>query len=403
MESPQEHESPPTSRLLHLPREIRDLIFEYVLVKVAIPIECAITKASSTRTRGIDGWDLPKDIKEVFPLMVPWAHRRVWSVPAFDIAMGYSDNDRHSPSAVQMTYQIQREIGGKKAEGAHISLFQVCRQTYAEANEIFYGKNTFSFTSDFRIPTAFAFLCDRPPHSLRHIKSLELSLLESSNMRGTTEAPYPIIRRSTDSLVLQFTYHYFTELCTLLSTPRLSLERLYLTVETMASAGDGGVIDLRDGLAREEQKMNSPRPWVPIWIDPLLKIEGLEILEMRWVSNRPQIQRMVDTMDLMQRGMLTGTPKKHTSHVLTECIDGSESLKLRLQSDDRINVHCTSENDPVWKIVSENDGLVSPRVRPRNETQEFNLFTSRPHCRELLESYAEAYASYFGLKRAYSA
>ncbi|KAF2827575.1 hypothetical protein CC86DRAFT_276114, partial [Ophiobolus disseminans] len=294
-----------TSRFLQLPRELRDLIYENVLVKDIIPIECAVTRQSPSLPYRRGSGNPPLNwTDEVYLLRASWVHRRVWSVPAFDIDLGLF-NDNHSlPDSVYMTYQIEKETGNQEMNCVGINLFQVCKQIYEEASKMFYSRNVFSFTSDFRIPCAFAFLCDRPAASLRNIKSLELSLMEANNLRGTTNAPYPVVTRSTDSLVLLFAYQYFTELCTLLSTSRINLQNLYLTIESTASFGDGGHIGLRDSLQKERLKMNCPGPWIPIWLDPLLKIEGLELLEMRWFSDRPQMLRMTDTMDLIQQHMI---------------------------------------------------------------------------------------------------
>jgi hypothetical protein len=98
----------------------------------------------------------------------------------------------------------------------------------------------FSFTADFSIPTAFAFLCDTPAEPFLLISSMELALTEYNNTNGTTETHYPITRRSTDSLVLQYAYNHFTELCTLLSTCRMRLQTLHLTIESLAARHHGG-------------------------------------------------------------------------------------------------------------------------------------------------------------------
>ncbi|KAF2729146.1 hypothetical protein EJ04DRAFT_568891 [Polyplosphaeria fusca] len=60
----------------------------------------------------------------------------------------------------------------------HLQVMRVCRQLYAEARDIFYGRNIFRFDADLRIPCALRFLEDRPPVSRNHIKSVELALTE---------------------------------------------------------------------------------------------------------------------------------------------------------------------------------------------------------------------------------
>jgi len=395
-----------SSRFLQLPREIRDLIYAHALVRDVIPIECAVTRPSPSRPRVQGAADRVDYTNDLYLLRASWKHRRVWSIPSSDILWHFFDGDPNPPTSVYMTYQIGDGTGENAMISLDVGLFQTCKQVYAEASKVFYGNNVFSFTSDFRILTAFAFLCDRPAASLLHIKTLELSLMEANNMRVTTQAPYPIIRRSTDSLVLQYAYQYFTELCTLLSTSRMRLRKLCLTVETMAgdSYTDSGRIGIRDGLALEKRKMaESPRPWIPLWLDPLLKIEGLESLEMRWISNRPQLQRMTDTVGIMQRHMLAGNSRKYTSHALTECRHSSDSLKLKFvfQHDACPDIPVSPEDDSNWReIIAHNDGLRHAEFKRRDETKEVERWTDRSHVKKLVESYNEAYASYFGLKSA---
>jgi hypothetical protein len=125
-----------------------------------------------------------------------------------------------------MTYQLAVPLIIPPYYRPEIRALQTCKQIYSEAKRIFYGKNLFSFTADFRIPTAFAFLCDRPADSLLLIPSVELALTEKIDLS-------PTCRTSTDRFVLQFAYNPFTELCTLLSTARMRLRNLHLTIETL--------------------------------------------------------------------------------------------------------------------------------------------------------------------------
>ncbi|KAF1966514.1 hypothetical protein BU23DRAFT_603442 [Bimuria novae-zelandiae CBS 107.79] len=123
-----------------------------------------------------------------------------------------------------MTYQLavsRSRHAGKKVD---LSILHVCKQVYQESAEIFYGKNTFSFTSSFCIPTAATFLRDRP-ESLRFIKSLELRLLETEE---EPEGPREYIR----SHVLWGRDGLYPELCGLLSSSDMALRRLSLIIET---------------------------------------------------------------------------------------------------------------------------------------------------------------------------
>ncbi|KAF2026684.1 hypothetical protein EK21DRAFT_37592, partial [Setomelanomma holmii] len=294
------------SHFLRLPRELRDHIYTYVLVRDVIPVECAIAKIHESRTpirsrsHRQNGVRPPSDqIHETYPLRASRTHRRLWTVPAFDINIPY-DTGRvfDASSTILMTYQI---AATNLEADYRVDLLKVCKQVYLEASEIFYSRNVFSFTSDFRIPCAFAFLCDRPAVSLRSIRSLELALIEVNNMRGTTPAHYPVVRRSTDCLVLQYAYQYFTELCTLLSTTRAQLRNLYLTVETLQGCNAIGPFDMASFLDREKVNTTMPEPWVPLWLEPLLKIRSLESVQICWISDQPHVRRVADTNEVVQR------------------------------------------------------------------------------------------------------
>jgi hypothetical protein len=298
---------------LQLPREIRDLIYEHLLVQDAILIECAITKPPSSSAP--DALDDPSHDLSIFhPLRAPRLHRRLWPVPAFD--MDHSLRERSQ--TVYMTYQFDKQMSSSFATSLDLSLLQTNKQIYAEASKVFYGSNIFSFTGDCRIPTAFAFLCDRPASSLCLIKYLELALMEDTNMRGTPYAHYPVVRRSTDSLVLQYAYHYFTELCTLLSTSRIQLQKLYLTIETMSQPSQSTPFNLHDSLDREQLALAGLQPQTPLWLDPLLKIEQLQSIEVCWIARHPRLRRMACTTATMRRHMLASTQDDDSHDQLVE-------------------------------------------------------------------------------------
>lgn len=331
--------STPKRGLLDLPREVRDLIHEYVLLRDVIAIECAMTKTSSTQSSVYS-----EEVSAAcYPLRAPRIHRRLWSLPGFDLDQDDLDNDQYLPSTVHMTYQYARaskdgvalrsSVGptssialtdsglstSKTGKGLDLKWLQVCRQVYEEASKTFYGQNVFSFTGDFRIPTAFAFLCDRPAASLRRIATLELALMEDTNMSGTSQAHYPIIRRATDSLVLQYAYQYFTELCMLLSTSRMRLRKLYLSVETMSMLHDGAD-DLMYSFRTDKDGLRGQDP-KPLWLDPLLNIEGFELVELYWSFRLPRLLRISQTTALIRKHMLAEAPNN-------SIVDGSTANKL---------------------------------------------------------------------------
>lgn len=215
------------------------------------------------------------------------------------------------PKAALMTYQLAppsaRPIDTYCNDKIVVQLLRVCRKVNFEASPLFYKKNIFSFTGRFPVSTALAFMQDRPATALILISSMELALTEDNNMRGTAEAHFPPTRRSSDCLVLQHAFHYFGDLCTLLSSSTVRLQKLYLTIESCSSYGDNQPASLSECLAWELQKSTAERPWVASWIDPLLNIESLESIKIYWISDRPRVRRMSDTLSTMQRSMLKNT------------------------------------------------------------------------------------------------
>jgi hypothetical protein len=364
------------TRFLQLPREIRDLIYEHMLVRDIIPIECAMTRTSTS--------DLPNAfnyISSAYPLHAARIHRRIWPIPAFDISIDPSDRPRDRSPTIYLTYQLAKADLGSSI---NLNILQANHQVYTEATKVFYGSNIFSFTSDFRIPTAFAFLCDRPAASLKLITSLELALMEDNNIRGTPQAHYPAIRRSTDSLVLQYAYHWFTELCTLLSTPRIRLKRLSLVVESLA--GNAGAADLGDGVKRETREWNGGEP---LWLEPLLKIGGVWEIDVCWIFREPRVLRMGKTVGIMRRYMVgsEGLDGPQGEEVAQDV--GTDSFKFSV-------LHKTEEDEaPTWVEAVLDGGEVRC---PANDNQDMSktmpsLRTQR-HVECALEFYTDVYVCF---------
>jgi hypothetical protein len=224
------------------------------------------------------------------------------------------------PKQAQMTYQFaspcERPPNTRNPDRIAIQLLQVCRKIHSEALPLFYKKNIFSFTGEFPVSTALTFLRDRPAYSLSLITSLELVLAENNNMRGTAEAHFPLTRRSSDCLVLQYAFHYFTDLCTLLSSSVVGLRQLYLTIESLSSYGDLQPTTLSECLAWEIEKNTIERPWIASWVEPLLHIQSLESIKIYWVADRPRVRRISDTLAAMQRSMLGHTSIEGDNHEL---------------------------------------------------------------------------------------
>jgi hypothetical protein len=333
------------SRLLELPREIRDLIYDYVLLRDVIPIQCAalLLEATASRSPGIR-----RQLDKTYPLRRVRAHRRIWYIPRFDIGLTSAANDLGEELRnIKMTYQLAIPPDTPFSHMIEIRLLQTCRQIYHEARKSFYGKNLFSFTADFGVPTAFAFLCDRPAESLKLISSMRLVLVEASNLRGTMGAHYPETRRSTDSLVLQFVYNHFTDLCTLLSTSRMDLRRLHLIISSLHQRYDIAPSLIEECLSWEAEKTDGPRPWIASWVDPLTKVESLEHLNIHWVFDRPRVCRVADSISHMRRHMLPDTRSK-----LTDRPGASDASRLDYQ------LH--------YRVAMQNDTSISHELSRRD-------------------------------------
>jgi hypothetical protein len=388
----------PSSRFLELPREIRDLIYEHVLVRDVIPIECAITTVPANMIHGQKSRTVSDELINTYPLKTPRIRRRIWSVPTFDFFLS-SHLNRGLPENISMTYQIANISGVTTDSGTWLQLLQACKQIYEEASKVFYGSNVFSFTADFRIPTAFSFLCDRPAASLLLIRVLELGLMEANNLRGTTDAHYPFQRRSTDSLVLQFAYHHFTELCTLLSTSRMRLRKLYLTVESNIDRSHGPPLELAVCLSLEEAKLHGQQKRTAPWLEPLLKIEGLDTVELYWISDVPYLRRMANTVKLMRRDML-GQTRDDEDGTTTGQKDDSSTFNFHVlcHYDEQTSheVSKSMKHLTKWRACVLDDRGVHFDV-DSPEQREDGLSAAPAHLKEILEGYELAYVCHCDL------
>lgn len=319
-----ETECLPSSPLLRLPRELRNLIWEYTLVRDTIPIECAVVTGPGYRRH--TGFPCPysPQLHEAYPLNRNVGHRRTWFLPIYDLEVDIQGGTWMEPKRARMTYQLAPAVSKPNSlksgdDKIAIQLLRVCWMINHEANRLFYEKNVFSFTGQFPISTALAFLQDRSTDALSRLSSIELLLSENNNMRGSAEAHFPPTVRSSDCLVLQHAFHYFNDLCTLLSSPDVHLRRLYLTIESLSSCSDSQPESLAECLAWEVGKSGAVRPWVASWIEPLLLIESLQTISVYWVADRPRVRRMSDTLSMLQRSML-----KRADSATSDCVEGHE-------------------------------------------------------------------------------
>jgi hypothetical protein len=372
-----------TSRLLGLPREIRDLIYEYVLVRDIILIErAAVTVPETTAKRCPEFF---RQLTQSYPLTRIRSHRRVWAIPRFDLGLpSFKDDPELPPSHVQMTYQIASQCNLLPQDRIEIHLLQTCQQVYHEAKKVFYGKNIFSFRTVECIPTAFAFLCDRPAESLKLISSMEIVLGEGTNLRGTAEAHYPVIARSTDSVVLRYAYNHYTNLCTLLSTSRMQLRRLILNIDSLHQFYRPVFPSPIDCIKWEAQKMAGPRPWVASWVEPLFKLENLECLEIHWTLDRPEICRMADTLSRMRQQMLAPTgPRPHgpSDHFCKPRFDFRINYQVITQ--ERTSVYCESTRKD---LLLSADGDDDDHMRELQSSEDRLTTAWRRHMRQVFEA-----------------
>ncbi|KAF2502834.1 hypothetical protein BU16DRAFT_554867 [Lophium mytilinum] len=147
---------------LDLPRELRDLIYEYALVaKDGIHIH-AVRVAAPSLERFHRWLPISRTLVQ---------HRTVHNY--FQRLRRFPRGPRHAPSQViysprKLTYESDF------AQDLNVQIFSVSRQIYEEASRIFYGGNTFDFGSqsndkELSLVTCYLFLTDRPALALAHL------------------------------------------------------------------------------------------------------------------------------------------------------------------------------------------------------------------------------------------
>ncbi|KAI8939308.1 hypothetical protein NX059_003098 [Plenodomus lindquistii] len=321
MASTKPNDQAAASPLLQLPREIRDLIYEHALTGEHSTI--ALESAMVNSYRPAQNRDTSFYSRHGYKYQCHHArtHRRVWSVPTFDLHVAFGTQDIYNiPKHVSMTYQLGLKY--HSVDRPNVNLLLTNKQIHIEASEIMYGTALFSFKGDFALATAFAFLCDRTPFALRLIKRIELSLVEGSNISGTTASHYPIVLRSTDSAVLQHAYNHYTDLCTLLSSSRISLRQLSLRVNNTSTSWrkTDSPESAEEWLGWEQKDAEPPQLYRPVWIEPLLQVQNLESICVHWASNRLLARRLADTVSVLRQEMLRKRPAtfRDGEHTATE-------------------------------------------------------------------------------------
>jgi hypothetical protein len=290
------------------------MILSYILIAGNIPLEPAVTKAPRSRIAVGGEVGFCESLYHQFKLAYPLDSRSTWIIPLEALAVPETSFQLDS-STVHMTYQIASPTHGRWDQTLGMSLLQVCKQLYIEGVEIFYGKNTFSFPHDFRIPTAATFLRDRPATSLCLIKSLELSLMDTETLPDIDNST-----RYSGRHVLQCDYGFFDEFCGLLSSPGMQLRRLSLSIETSQLYLPGDVYPVLHALGLDDIKWTIAQANratdVVEWVYPLLNITSLDHLSVFWM-NEPHTRVVGRTVALMSQHMLRDRPSLGTNQIST--------------------------------------------------------------------------------------
>ncbi|KAF2466584.1 uncharacterized protein BDR25DRAFT_306083 [Lindgomyces ingoldianus] len=304
----------PLPPLLGLPREIRDLIYGELLEHGSVSIASGVT-ATPAIDNGTKTPNLGQSIREENPVRHPFRSRSTWTQCLRDFSLASDQVDLFSIEDtylctvdsqtvdIFLTYQlapIDHDALVSNSPRLNLQIMHVCRQTYNEAREIFYGKNIFKFRSDFRIPTALHFLKDRSPESLACIHSLELGVLEDNGLDDRKDH-YPL-RCEPGGLKLRMASDYYPKLCAMLGSPSMHLRRLRLVVETHSMFPP-----LLTGFGAIEPALAFEKAWPvppPVWLGPLLDTKNLDSIVLYWFSSRPLIRRFATAATEIRNQML---------------------------------------------------------------------------------------------------
>lgn len=277
----------PMSPFLKIPRELRNIIYTYLLTQPKICLESSVIGTTTPAYAEMIQPDLPP--------RKPRRARSTWVQNTVDYVNRYVDVTPISVDCdeivdVEVTYQVALN---KLISAPYLDIFLTSRQIYSEAREIFYGKNIFCFSADFRIPTAFHFLKDRPSASLACIRSMELHLLEE------------YYRDETVSVLTLYSFTFFTDLCAILASPQMRIQSFRLGIHALAMSEQPYVPGMRlaDYLKREKTRGFLLDP--PDWMQPMLEIRGLDSLTVYWDSIPvSQVLRAAKSIKIMRLRML---------------------------------------------------------------------------------------------------
>ncbi|KAK0658477.1 hypothetical protein DIS24_g4728 [Lasiodiplodia hormozganensis] len=148
--------------LLDLPRELRDAVYERMLVRKAINIVPGYCWEKRTRSN-----------PQRFDLRVP-VHQR-------------STYERTLAAGMQYASYEERKGGSRRNHNCpNLNIFLTCRQVYDESSSVYYKQNLFSFhfagcTKEvLSVQACHAFLLDRPLQSLQRLRFIKLTINTST-------------------------------------------------------------------------------------------------------------------------------------------------------------------------------------------------------------------------------
>ncbi|KAK0658479.1 hypothetical protein DIS24_g4726 [Lasiodiplodia hormozganensis] len=154
-------------RLLDLPRELRDVIYEHMVVRgtvYIIPGDC---------------WKPEQEKRD--------GHPRAWQLHTRQVRRTTYLRTTHAPGG----YYSYHDPHYTDVERVNVSIFLVNKQVYHEASAIYYKKNTFYFGNAgpcdeiLSVPACYAFLVDRTPDALRKLKAITI-MIDSQGVNSPT-------------------------------------------------------------------------------------------------------------------------------------------------------------------------------------------------------------------------
>lgn len=367
------------------------MVYDHLLVQDHIALECAITGVSNPMNRSRD----ERDLREQYPLRHPCVGRSTWRVPFADFYQHSWSSWPPTRPAVEgefsMTYQA--------AKGRPLLYLQVmlgCKQLYVEAREIFYSRNTFSFTRDFRILTALHFLQDRPAASLSRVFSLELALMEDGPPLNEPRYTLSLDRHGffpsepdSGNCYLVYAYDYYPRLCSLLASSAMQLRDLRLVMESYHLLQERNPISIEQCLSVEERSPSG----VPSWLNPLLELTGLHAVSVRWTSSWPFLRRTARCLDLLRhRMLLDGCAQGET----TAPVSGGEIADVRVRmlatnNESEVDIGAAMSYSAVtdqlsWRVCGLRfDG--TRLVEAREDADETEIKTDQQFLRELRQGH----------------